>query len=222
MSTLTFADAAYLPDPLPTTDGFAFYIGGDTPHVYTTAEVEQLKTRYRWLLPIFVRSNPPGPGPLADVTAAQAQLKAIGAPPGILVAWDSEMSVDAAYIAAVYGLLTAAGDKLIDYGSQNYVTGNHNPDGWYWGAQWTGRAHIAAGDQMTQWASAGYDSSLASSTLPFWDTRPGLVTRKPAPPPGQWDNPEAWTWQSAVTAGTGLDGKLHMFHFTGTAWAKAL
>lgn len=222
MTTLTFADAATLPDPLPAADGFAFYIGGDTVHIWTAAEVAVLKARYRWLLPVFVRSNPPGPGALADVAAAEAQLKEIGAPPGILVAWDSETSVDASYIAQVYGLLAAAGDKLIDYGSVNYVTGNRNPDGWYWGAQWTGAAHIAGGNQMTQFRDGAYDTSLAQATLPFWDTRPAAAGRKPPPPPGQWDDPAAWTWQEAITIGRGLDGHLHMFQFTGTAWATLL
>jgi len=223
--TLTFIDAATMPATLPPADGFAFYIGGDTPHIWTPAEVGILKQHYRLLLPLFVRSNPPGPGAHADVTAAQAQLKAIGAPPGILVGWDSETAVDASYIAGVYGLLTAGGDKLIDYGSQNFVTANRNPDGWYWGAQWTGRAHLAAGDQMTQWESGAYDVSLAQATLPFWDTRPGDVTvapRTPAAPPGQWANPAAWTWKTAFITGTGEDDRMHRFDFTGTSWAKTL
>ena len=224
MGTLTFADAATMPDTLPATDGFAFYLGGDTPHVWTPAEVDILKGRYRFLLPVFVRSNPPGPGAQADVAAAQAQLKAVGAPPGIVVAWDSETSVDAGYIAQVYGLLAAGGDKLIDYGSQNYVTGNRNPDGWYWGAQWTSRSHLASGDQMTQWASGGYDQDLAVATLPFWDTRPGnavVAPRTPPPPPGPWTT-GGWKWTDVITLGAGEDGKLHAFRFTGTGWAKTI
>jgi hypothetical protein len=223
MTTLTFIDAATLPAVLPPGDGFAFYIGGDTPHIWTAAEVAVLKAHYRFLLPVFVRSDPPGPGAQADVAAAQAQLKTIGAPPGILIAWDSETSVDAGYIAQVYGLLAAAGDKLIDYGSQNYVTANKVPGGWYWGADWTSRPHLTGTDEMTQWASGAYDTSLAQATLPFWDTRPGDATpapRKPPPPPGQWDNPAAWTWKTAVTGGLGEDGASHMFVFTGTGWNK--
>lgn len=221
MGTLTFADAATMPATLPAADGFAFYIGGDTPHIWTAAEVAELKQHYRFLLPVFVRSNPPGPGAQADVAAAHAQLRDLNAPPGILVAWDSETAVDAAYIAQVYGLLSAAGDKLIDYGSQNFVTGNKNPDGWYWGADWTSRSHLTGTDEMTQWTSGGFDQSLAQASLPFWDTRPGNVvaTRTPPPPPGQWV-PGGWTWKEAVTAGVGLDGNLHAFEFTGTGWVK--
>jgi hypothetical protein len=222
VTTLTFADAATPPATLPDTDGFAFYIGGDTPHIWTPAEVDRLKGKYRFLLPIFTRSNPPGPGALADVAEAQAYLKSVDAPPGIVVAWDSETAVDAAYIAQVYGLLAAGGDKLMDYGSQSFVTANRNPDGWYWGADWTSRPHMTSPDQMTQWASGAFDQSLASATLPFWDTRPAQVTRKPSPPPGPWDNAAAWNWKEVVTAGTGEDGKMHVFEFTGTSWAKVI
>jgi hypothetical protein len=33
------------------------------------------------------------------------------------------------------------------------------------------------------------------------------------PPPGQWRNAREWTWKQAITAGVGLDGKLHGFIF---------
>jgi peptidoglycan hydrolase-like protein with peptidoglycan-binding domain len=174
VADLTFADAAFLPDPLPDTDGFCFYIGGDTPHVYTAAEITQLKARYRYLLPIFTRSDPPGPGAAADVAEAVSQLRTAGAPAGTLVAWDSETSTDAGYIRDVFARLNADGYKLIDYGSQSFVSGNQNPDGYYWGGDWTGVPHLHPGDVMTQWVSfSGYDESLAVSSLPFWDTRAG-------------------------------------------------
>lgn len=170
MSNLLFYDAAFPPAHPPTADGVAFYIGGDTPHVWTAAEIAATNTRFR--LPIYVRSNPPGPGAVADVAAAVAQLALLKAPKGTLVAWDMEMSVDAAYIKAVYADLSAAGYKLIVYGSQSVVLGNENPDGLYWGAQWTGVVHIAGGDVMTQYVSfSGYDESTATSALPFWDTK---------------------------------------------------
>jgi hypothetical protein len=45
-----------------------------------------------------------------------------------------------------------------------------------------------------------------------------------AMPPGQWDDPQAWTWAEATISGTGLDGKLHSFAYSkaGNAWAKVL
>jgi peptidoglycan hydrolase-like protein with peptidoglycan-binding domain len=183
MGTLKFIDAAF-PGSYPAADGFCFYAGGDTPHVWSTAEVAALKSKYRFLLPIYVRSNPPGPGAAADVAKAVSQLRLYGVPQGSLVAWDMETAADAAYTAAVYGLLSGAGYKMIDYGSQSFVTGNRIPDGYYWGAQWTGVSHFAPGDEMTQYASfAAYDESLAQAVLPFWDTRPAPPPPPPSPVP---------------------------------------
>lgn len=142
MGTLRFLDAAYPLSSWPAADGVAFYIGGDTPHVWSQGEIDNARMRYR--LPIFVRSNPPGPGAQADVNDAVNALKAIGAPPRY---------------------------KLLVYGSQSSVFGNQTPDDLYWGADWIGSSFIASGDVMTQWVSfSGYDESTAESTLPFWDT----------------------------------------------------
>lgn len=186
MSTLTFYDAAYPPSPPPKADGVCGYLGGDTPHPWTRADWDSQPARYR--LPIFTRSNPPGPGPQADVAAAVAQLEAIGAPKGCLVAWDMETAADAEYTKEVYTLLHNAGYLLIDYGSYSSVFGNANPDGYYWGADWTGTLHLARGTQMTQWVSfKAYDESMTQSNLPFWDTHGG-TGQPPPPPPMSWVN----------------------------------
>lgn len=172
--TLSFYDAAWPPSNPPIADGVCIYIGGDTPHVWSLADIASQHARYR--LPIFVRSNPPGPGAAADVASAVAMLHLIGAPKGKLVAWDMETAADAAYIQAVYGDLSAAGYKLIVYGSESTVLGNDNPDGLYWGADWTDVPHFAWHNVITQWVSfSGYDEDLASSALPFWDTQPSPV-----------------------------------------------
>jgi len=175
MSIILFVDSAY---PLPSSQvpagvqGLAAYIGGDTPHVWSKAEWDSYPITVQYRLPIFVRSNPPGPGAAADVASAVAQLKAIGAPPGTLVAWDMETAVDAAYIKAAYTALKADGYTMIVYGSQSMVMGNDNPDGLYWGADWTNVPHLHSGDQMTQYVSVqAYDESEASSSLPLWNTR---------------------------------------------------
>jgi len=170
--TLTFYDAAWPPAPPPKTDGVCGYIGGDTPHVWTAADWRSQTARYR--LPIFVRSNPPGPGASADVVTAVRQLQAIGAPKGMLVAWDMETAADSAYIASVFRDLSSFGYRLIVYGSES--------------TDWTGTAHFARGDQMTQYVDfGGYDEDLAQSSLPFWDTRAG------APTP-----PVTTNWQEAI------------------------
>ncbi len=43
---------------------------------------------------------------------------------------------------------------------------------------------------------------------------------KPPVPPGQWNNPAAWTWAEVTVTGTGLDGKLHTFALDGATWGK--
>ena len=53
--------------------------------------------------------------------------------------------------------------------------------------------------------------------------RPVPATR-PAMPPGQWNDPQAWTWAEVSVTGTGLDGKMHTFAYShaGNTWAKVL
>lgn len=177
MGDLTFIDSAYPLGSYPANvNGVAFYIGGDTPHVWSVPEIDACPYRFR--LPVFTRSNPPGPGASSDASVAVARLHTIGAPTGTLVAWDSETSADASYIDGVYTVLKGNGYTLIVYGSQSTVLENQNPDGLYWGAQWTDVPHLIPGEGMTQYVSfASYDESLALSTLPFWDTA------GPPPPP---------------------------------------
>jgi hypothetical protein len=178
LATLEFYDAAYPPSAPPAgADGVCGYIGGDALNVWSTADWESQRARYR--LPIFVRANPPGPGAATDVAVALKALRALGAPQGTLVAWDMETAADASYIRQVGSLISAGGYKLIVYGSQSSVRSNDNPSGLYWGADWTGHPHIASGDAMTQWVSySNYDLSEAEATLPFWDTHasPSLLT----------------------------------------------
>jgi hypothetical protein len=184
MTDLTCVDAAY-PENIRggPYDVVAFYIGGDTPHVWTKQELDARPERYR--LPIYVRSNPPGPGASADVSDAMAQLTYLGAPKGILVAWDSETSQDAQYVRDVFTLVKAAGDVLMDYGSESTVYANHNPDGYYWSADWTGTPHKNPGSVETQYVSfSGYDESLAQSALPFWDTRRSRIPLPSSQPGG--------------------------------------
>lgn len=182
-SYLSMYDAAYPPAVPPVTDVVAVYIGGDTPHVWTDTEISVQKSRYA--LPVFVRSDPPGPGAAADVAAAVQRLREIGITGRYLVAWDSETSVDPSYIADVSRGLLAAGYVMIEYGSLSAVTGNKNPDGWYWDAYWTGQPHLDSGDEATQYANKGaYDLSLVNATLEsyLWPLHP--APKPPPAPPG--------------------------------------
>jgi Putative peptidoglycan binding domain len=152
------------------------YIGGDTPHVWTADDWRSQTARYR--LPIWVRSNPAAVNPAVDAAGCVAALRAIGAPKGTLVALDSETAIDAPWTRVFVRDVNYWGWPVIDYGSQSTVFGNDNPDGYYWGADWTSVPHLHSGDQMTQWADFGsIDKSLAEASLPFWDTHGGT----PAP-----------------------------------------
>ena len=98
--TLTFYDAAWPPAHPPATDGVCGYIGSDTPHVWTAAEWHARRPATG--SPSASAPTLPGPGAAADVATAVARLKAIGAPHGTLVAWDTETAADAACISGVY------------------------------------------------------------------------------------------------------------------------
>jgi hypothetical protein len=164
---LSFLDSAFPLPAAPVTDGAAAYIGGDAVHVWTPAEVQAVKSRY--VLPVFVRDDPLKASAAGDVEEAVTALERLGCPPGRLVDWDSETSQDPVYIGAVSFLLGHAGYRLIDYGSRSFVTGNKNPDGWYWSADWTGSPHMDPEAQMTQYASTqAYDLSLCRMDLATW------------------------------------------------------
>lgn len=171
MSTLAFIDSAYPLKSYPAADGFAFYIGGDTPHVWSNAEVAALPYRYR--LPIFVRSNPQQANPIVDAGACLAALTLHGAPRKTLVALDFETAIDVAYVSAFCKIVTDGGYTVILYGSENFVHRNDMPDGLYWGADWTKVNHVHSGEAGTQWISlAAYDESTFVMNLPLWDTMP--------------------------------------------------
>jgi peptidoglycan hydrolase-like protein with peptidoglycan-binding domain len=197
MTDLVFYDASTPPATPPNADGVAFYIGGDTPHVWTPAEINATRARYR--LPIFVRSNPAAASAAVDATVALEALHKIGAPAGTLVSWDTETAADPGYMATVYRLITGAGYHLIDYGSQDNLFGNDMPPGgYYWGADWTGNQAVLAGDAGTQYATGPWDLSVFKAGLPFWDTHAHAGPPPPTPAP----------LRSLPTIGQGATGEL--------------
>jgi peptidoglycan hydrolase-like protein with peptidoglycan-binding domain len=176
---LTFVDAAYAGaitgGPY---DGVCFYLpGGDAYHPWPLADLQARPERYR--LPVWVRSNPAAVNPVHDAYECANQLYTYGVPRGALVALDSETSIDPAWVRSFVTQLNADSHPVIDYGSQSSVFGNKNPNGYYWGADWTDVEHLASGDDMTQYAHyPNQDLDAASPGLPFWDTRPAT--------PPQW------------------------------------
>ncbi len=81
------------------------------------------------------------------------------------------------------------------------------------GVQYASKGEYDADVFLLDWVNARSPAAAAAVT-------PVRV----APPPGQWDDPQAWTWAEATIVGTGLDGKMHAFTWsrTGNVWAKIL
>lgn len=173
MATLQMYDAAYPPASPPTTDVVAFYIGGDTPHVWTAAEIARQRARYR--LPIYVRSNPGSHNPHTDATLALRWLQQNGAPRGCAVVLDLETAVDGPYVRAFDADIVAGGYVTVAYGSLSTIFGNPRTSGGYWVANPTGTPHMRSGAVATQWAfdtqlGKPWDLSDIADSVPLWDT----------------------------------------------------
>jgi hypothetical protein len=177
---LSFYDAAFPPVNPPKTDGVAFYIGGDTPHVWTQAEIGMQKARYR--LPIYVRNIPPW-NASADAQVILARLKAIGAPKGSTVVIDLETVVQVAYVAALNAAIRQGGYHLMKYGSSGNINSNPPTDGGTWVAIPEAKpATLPTGTVGVQYADPGpYDLSEFSGLLALWDTQPPPVILPPIP-----------------------------------------
>ena len=162
------------PSHPPGTDVVAFYIGGDTPHIWTDAEIHRQTARYR--LPIWVRSNPTG--------AAQGRLEGRAAadwaishkqPTGTCIALDFEMAINSDYVKAFDSAVHMHGFKTILYGSAAFVLHNPRPSGGYWVAEWDGHASLPAAWTAKQYASdqmlnRSWDLSVVANDTPLWDT----------------------------------------------------
>jgi len=85
------------------------------------------------------------------------------------------------------------------------------------------RAEIeqASGPYPIVWRQYANDGTYDSGVFSV----PWLVevsAARPPAPPGQWLDPHAWTWKSAVQSGVGMDGQYHAFHLTGGTWEKII
>lgn len=159
--------------PASPISGWGFYIGGDTPHVWTDAEIAALPYRYR--LPIFTRSNPNGAvGAGVDSADIIRWAQEHRQPKGTLIQIDLETAVDPAYVSTLSTGVAGAGWKIIAYGSAAYVTGNPAPAGGYNVATWTGRAPTTQETMGEQFADIGpYDLNSFLPYAPLWDTLGG-------------------------------------------------
>lgn len=187
-------DSAYPPTEYPTSfdgqpvEGWCVYIGGDAYHVWTEAEIDQLKAQSwcRYILPIYVRSNPQSTAQAeSDAAAAIAWAKAHGQPSGTLTQWDYETAVDASYEETVNRLLLAGdGDLELLYGSKSTVTQNPAPAGGYQVADWTGTIPGSLASTAVQFYSGSdYDMNDFRPGAPLWDLHPTTPPAPPAPSP---------------------------------------
>lgn len=170
----TMRDAASPTYPAPLTNAVAFYIGGNTPHVWTNAEIAADPAQYR--LPIFVRSVPPF-NAQADAMAMINWLRLHGAPPGVTVAIDLETAVQPNYVAFLSATLAQANYPLMSYGSGSFIFRNGRPTGGIWVASYpTPPAppypHLVPGSVATQYQPGpNWDLSVVVDSVNLWNVK---------------------------------------------------
>lgn len=162
--------------PGPHVDVACGYIGGDTPHIWTTDEWNSRPER--WRLPIFVRDG--GGDPRADANWAKGWALAHKQPAGSVIALDFEQRVDAGYVHTFE--FNVQPYTVILYGAQSAVFGNPKPGGGYWVAAWNNSPTLQPRWDAHQYASNNdYDLSVFSDLVRLWDMHAAPPT--PAPPP---------------------------------------
>jgi len=207
-STLAMGDSSSpLGDYPELYEAWGFYIGGDTPHVWSDAEIAGLGHRKR--LPIYVCTL--SGRDANDVAAAlinwadDHQL-----PAGTRVCLETDTLIDLTLVRTVDNRVTKAGFKLTHYGSLSALTAYPATSGGRWDADWTGEQHLTAGSWATQWASGamigkGYDVSECKDLAGLWDPDPD-TTPAPAPTSVAVELPElaAGSTGAAVVAAQSL------------------
>lgn len=178
MTDLTMRDSAFPSLTGPLTDVVLIYVGGDTPHPWTLADIKEMPERYRF--PTWVRSDPTAFSGAAEGAAFLAWLHGHAVPMGVCVCLDLETSADVAYVNDFNMAIRAGGYSLIKYGSMGNIFNNPKTDGGTFVADPTGTPHmVTEGDTvMTQYAFDGtYDLSLVLDSVKLWDTRPPIVPK---------------------------------------------
>src|ERR1039458_2689773 len=127
MTNLTMKDSAYPSTGGPVTDIILIYIGGDTPHPWSNADIDSQPERYR--LPTWVRSDPTGYNGTTEAGIVAAWLRAHGVPSRKSVVLDLEISADVGYVNAFNLAMRAAGYKTMKYGSMGTIWNNPQTDG---------------------------------------------------------------------------------------------
>lgn len=143
-------DASTPPATPPKVEVVEIYVGGDTPHVWTDQEIAAQTAPLG--LPVWVRSNPPGPGARADAAGIVAAFVSHGWPledKAVLI--DVETAVDPTYLDSLATILHAHGMKVLVYGSKSTIDQNPVLDGRVDAAPGSGDT-VTPGDVGTQWS----------------------------------------------------------------------
>lgn len=160
---------------------YAVYLLGDTPHVWSSAEIRAL--RARWCVPICVHDFPQG-DPRALAAQFNADLHSMGVPLGARVALDTESTAMPDYVAAFNEVVTLAGYELMEYESKGPLGTNPPTSGGRWVADWTGVPHLFPGSVATQYANAAmiglpWDASVIDASVKLWEIHPPVVHHIP-------------------------------------------
>lgn len=164
-------DAAYAVYPKGF-DATFFYIGGDTPHVWTNNEVAAITTRYK--APIYTRYPTTGHNGVTDAQEALSRVLHLGQPQGTVVMLDFETGVDSEYVRLFNLTLQNAGYPLVIYGSESTLFQNPEPSGGYWLAKpgnvdTAGNPILDSRSVITQYhITDSYDYNIISDSVPLW------------------------------------------------------
>lgn len=153
---------------------YAFYLGGQTPHVWTVEEVRAIPAR--WGVPIWVNVNPDGDA-AADADAFASQLARYGWSRGVSVSLDTEDTVQEHYIPVFDDGVKARGYTLLHYESKEVQGVNPPTSGGKWTALWDDDPDLPAGSAAHQYASADqagtpWDSSVFSTSIALHELNP--------------------------------------------------
>lgn len=177
MSTLEMADASTPPDPMPHLPVFAFYAGGQTPHVYTDADIAKIIARHA--LPLWVQVETSTPA--EQVAAAMLRwLDGHHWTHNTTVGIDTESAAMGPWLAELDSHVNAGGYRLMEYESKGPIPDNPETSGGRFVADWTGIPHIFPGSKATQYATASmtglaWDSDLIDSSVPLHELHPPAV-----------------------------------------------
>lgn len=186
--------------------GWAVYVGGDTPHPWTDAEIAALKLVpwFEFIVPIWVRSNPTGSAQAQQDAAAQlAWSRRHGQPPQTVIELDFETAVEGAYAVTFDTDLQRGAELEMLYGSAATVTGNPAPSDGYNEADWTGVEPTALppGVVGEQFYSQTYDLTAYAEAAHLWSFRPQTTTTPTTAPSSMEDDEMSTTSNDGGRAG---------------------